>query len=227
MLRKPLTSPTSSSRGTRKPTAAAGPSLPATTLTALMRSKLRTWTAILWDQSRQKSVTFHNIVRDSVLTGSSSTSDTANANKVSNLREVHDTRWWSVAGRTDAESIELGLNWSYRPIPRSIGSLPQLHLLNLSYNQISGPTPGSFKSGNLAMVDLKSKKLDGDMTRHCRVSKSATIGFLGGSRGGWPTSSYCLTWICELQQTMQGDSAGRQLAILRPIGLLPQQLLVR
>ncbi|GMN47511.1 hypothetical protein TIFTF001_016698 [Ficus carica] len=34
----------------------------------------------------------------SVLTGSSSVSDTAN--KVSNLREVCDARWWSVAGRT-------------------------------------------------------------------------------------------------------------------------------
>ncbi|GMN49185.1 hypothetical protein TIFTF001_018361 [Ficus carica] len=40
-----------------------------------------------------------NIVRDSVLTGSSSTSDTANANKVSNLLATADARWWSVAGQ--------------------------------------------------------------------------------------------------------------------------------
>ncbi|GMN22018.1 hypothetical protein TIFTF001_045593, partial [Ficus carica] len=41
-----------------------------------------------------------NIVRDSVLTGSSSTSDTANANKVSNLSATVDTRWRSVDWRT-------------------------------------------------------------------------------------------------------------------------------
>ncbi|GMN52039.1 hypothetical protein TIFTF001_021193 [Ficus carica] len=40
-----------------------------------------------------------NIERDSVLTESSATSDTANANKVSNLPATVDTRWWSVAGR--------------------------------------------------------------------------------------------------------------------------------
>ncbi|GMN70310.1 hypothetical protein TIFTF001_039354, partial [Ficus carica] len=41
-----------------------------------------------------------NIERDSVLTESSATSDTANANKVSNLPATVDTRWWSVVGRT-------------------------------------------------------------------------------------------------------------------------------
>ncbi|GMN73079.1 hypothetical protein TIFTF001_052120 [Ficus carica] len=41
-----------------------------------------------------------NTERDSVLTESSATSDTANANKVSNLPATVDTRWWSVVGRT-------------------------------------------------------------------------------------------------------------------------------
>ncbi|GMN65023.1 hypothetical protein TIFTF001_034089 [Ficus carica] len=45
-------------------------------------------------------LTRFNIERDSVLTESSATSDTANANKVSNLPATVDTRWWSVAGRT-------------------------------------------------------------------------------------------------------------------------------
>ncbi|GMN64282.1 hypothetical protein TIFTF001_033358 [Ficus carica] len=65
-----------------------------------------------------------NIERDSVLTESSTTSDTANANKVSNLTATIDTRWRSVAGR----AVKCGniCRYAFRYLRGSLqqGSLP-------------------------------------------------------------------------------------------------------
>ncbi|GMN66779.1 hypothetical protein TIFTF001_035844 [Ficus carica] len=144
------------------------------------------------------------VERNSVLIGFSSTSDTANANKVSNLLATADARWWSVAG----QAVKCG-NFAatrFAIISMSLQSWYQSGFLQSNFT-VSSPSPPSLYD------DMDPAHVDEDRDAVTSFYESHPLIFEGTRRtvsiAAWLYDMELIFRICHIEARLQISLASR------------------
>ncbi|XWS22981.1 hypothetical protein CRYUN_Cryun29cG0082100 [Craigia yunnanensis] len=83
----------------------------------------------------------------------------------------------SVAGLDKLKTLNLSHNFLIDSLPLSLFHMPNLELLDLSYNEFSGPIPESINLPSIQILEISSNSLNGSLPSHICVN-STRIWFL-------------------------------------------------